>query len=89
MGYVSAADAGAAAAGRWRPDRRKIPVGGVSEQDPEQNGKIAGVKLTTDGVLLLAARRRSADDLCGAARRPAYPQGCGRASDDEWRLFLS
>ena len=66
-----AADAGAAAggaaAGRRRPDQQRRRV-------------FAGVNLTTyDGVLLLAAWRRSADDLGGAARRAAHPPEYGRA----------
>jgi hypothetical protein len=56
------ADAGAAAR-RRRPDQRRRRVGDF----------FAGVNLTTYGVVLLAAVRRSADDLCGAARRPAHP----------------
>ena len=68
------ADAGASAAGRWQPDQQRRRVFFV------------GVNLTIfDGVLLLAAWRRSADDLCGAVRQPAYPLGCGRALDDEWK----
>jgi hypothetical protein len=61
-----AADAGASAAGRWRPDQQRRRV-------------FVGVNLTTfDGVLLLVAWRRSADDLGGAARRAAHPLECGR-----------
>ena len=62
-----AADAGEAAAGRWRPDQQRRRV-------------FSGVNLTTyDGVLLLAAWRRSADDLGGAARRAAHPPVYGKA----------
>jgi hypothetical protein len=62
-----AADAGAAAAGRWRPDLQRRRV-------------FAGVNLTTyDGVLLLAAWRRSADGPGGAAQRAAHPLVYGRA----------
>ncbi len=60
----------AAAVLRRLPDQRRRRVGGV----------LAGMNLTTYGVLLLlAVGRRSADDLCGAARRPAYPLVYGRA----------
>jgi hypothetical protein len=59
----------AAAEPRRRPDQQRRRGGGV----------LAGMNLTTYGVLLLAAERRSADDLCGAARRPAHPLGYGRA----------
>ena len=61
-----AADAGASAAGRWRPDQQRRRV-------------FAGVNLTTfDGVLLLVAWRRSADDLGGAARRAAHLLAYGK-----------
>jgi hypothetical protein len=49
---AQAADAGAAAQ-RRRPDQRRRPVGGVLDRDSLAKGKIAGVKLTTYGVLLL------------------------------------
>jgi hypothetical protein len=61
------ADAGASAAGRWKPDQQRRRV-------------FVGVNLTIfDGVLLLAAWRRSADALGGAARRAAHPPEYDRA----------
>jgi hypothetical protein len=52
----------AAAELRRRPDQQRRHGGGV----------LAGMNLTTYGVLLLAAERRSGGDLGGADRRAAH-----------------